>query len=300
MLEADDYAKLSVGNFDADEQLIVQRLVADDVILRQEIAEQGLTSLGDVVVSFTYDELRDFVIAYNLIGGVTDSNADALEDVLSRLPGRPIYEGVYKYAYLLARKTGKPLAVSVCEGATDFAEHFSLNIHLLPPAAQNSDDVSRVEAMLADTSNHARLNRTARFLLRRGNQAELLNTALLIKHMNSLGAEAHEAFIRTLFSDPRDYYGTRDWRQQVGKFVDDVWEASAQDSLASYRSEWIAFFLHASSYARWDGRERAADLFLNSLAKAHWREALELARNAGAESVQSLLAEIEAPGEMEQ
>lgn len=300
MLDADDYAKLSVRDFDSDEQMIVQRLVADDVILRQEIAEQNLTSLGDVVVSFTYDELRDFVIAYNLIGAVTVNNADALESALSRLPGRPIYEGVYKYAYLLARKTCKPLAVSVCEGAADFAEHFSLNIHLLPPAAQNADDVRRVEAMLADASADERLRRTAMFLLRRGNRAELLNTALLIKHMNGLNAEAHEAFIRTLFSNPRDYYGRRDWQQQVGKFVDDVWEANAQDSLARRRAEWIAFFLHASSHARWDGRERAADLFRSLLGEAPWREALELARNAGAEAVQTLVAEIEAPREMGQ
>ena len=191
MLETEDYAKLSVREFEADELQVVQHLVADEIILRQEVPEQGLASFGDIVVSFTYDELRDFVIAYKLIEEVTDSSAAVLEEVLSRLPDRPIYEGVYKYAYLLARKSRKPLAVSACEGAKDFVEHFSLNVNLLPPVDQNDDDVARCTKILEDLTFPRRVKRIASFLLSRRSDDELLNNFLLVSHLNGLDDERH-------------------------------------------------------------------------------------------------------------
>ncbi len=293
MLAADDYAKLSVREFEADEQQIVQHLVADDIILRQEITEQGLASFGDFIVSFTYDELRDFIIAYKLIEEVTNDNADALEGALSHLPGRPIFEGVYKYAYLLARKANKSLAISACERVAEFIEHFALNIHLLPPCVQNNADVERAEIILSDISVPQRVIRVAGFLLRRHNITEMLNITLLLNHMNNLDTEGHQAFIRTLFSDTNGY-GRREWRERVGNLVDQVWEASSEESLDKAPG-WLAFFLHASSVAWWSDRERAVTLFRNSVSHVCCQEALNLVRTAQADKVRSMIAEIEAP-----
>jgi hypothetical protein len=298
MLAADDYAKLSVRDFAADEQEIVQLLVADDVILRQEIAEQGLASLGDLVVSFTYDELRDFVIAYKLVEEVTADSADNLDAALSRLPERPIYEGVYKYAYLLARKANKPLAIAACERAPEFIEHFTLNVHLLPPDAQNDADVERVRTILSDTSVPRRVIRVAQFLIRRSRSTAPLNVTLLLDHLNALEAEAHQAFIRILFSDSYGF-DSREWRGDIGKLVDQVWEASSEEGLGRYLPRWLAFFLHASSYAWWPERERVSALFRNPSSREPCEEVLALVRPAKAEALRSLIAEIEAPEEAE-
>nr|WP_314439032.1 SMEK domain-containing protein [uncultured Brevundimonas sp.] len=294
MLDTDDYAKLSVRGFEADELQVVQHLVADEIILRQEVPEQGLASFGDIVVSFTYDELRDFVIAYKLIEEVTDSSAAVLEEVLSRLPERPIYEGVYKYAYLLARKSRKHLAVSACERAKDFVEHFSLNVNLLPPADQNDDDVARCTEILGDCTVPQRVKRIAFFLLSRRNDAELLNNFLLVSHLNGLDAERHSLLVHALFSDTYGY-GTRDWRQKIGKLVDDVWEASSEEGIGRYVPGWLAFFLHAASYAWRDGQERAVAMFRSPQSHEHSQHVISLVRPAQAEQVQALITEIEAP-----
>lgn len=298
MLDGDDYAKLSVRGFEADELQVVQHLVADEIILRQEVPEQGLGSFGDIVVSFTYDELRDFVIAYKLIEEVTDSSAAALEQVLSRLPERPIYEGVYKYAYLLARKSRKPLAVSACEAAKDFVEHFSLNVNLLPPADQNDDDVARCTEILGDLTVPRRVKRIAFFLLSRGSGDELLNNVLLVSHMNGLDGERHSRLVQTLFSDTYGY-GPRDWREEIGKLVDDIWEASSEEGIGRYVPGWLAFFLHAASHARWDGQERAVAMFRSPLSHEHSQHVISLVRAAQADRVQAVITEIEAPAEVE-
>ncbi|WP_354859953.1 SMEK domain-containing protein [Acetobacter fabarum] len=298
MLDADDYAKLSIRGFEADELQVVQRLVTDDIILRQEVPEQGLASFGDIVVSFTYDELRDFVIAYKLVDEVTDSSAAALEEVLSRLSERPLYEGVYKYAYLLARKSKKRLAVAACESVEDFLEHFSLNVNLLPPTVQNDDDVVRCKEILADIAIPRRVKRIANFLHRRRSTQEPLNILLLIEHMNGLDDEKHLVFIRTLFSDSYGYH-SGDWRQKIGNLIERVWEASSEDGLGKYVPGWLSFFLHASSLAWWGERERAAALFGNSLSHDNCQSTLALVRAAQAQAVQSMIAEIEATEEVE-
>lgn len=298
MLAADEYTKLPLRGFDLEEQQVVQRLLADDIILREEVAEQTLVNFGDTVISFTYDELRDFIIAYSLIADVSDISANVLEAALLQLPGRPIYEGVYKYAYLLARKEKKPLAIAALERDAAFIEHFSINIQLLPPRSQNDRDVERIIQIFSDTSVPRRVRRIVRFLLRRRNSNELLNASLLINHMNKLDDELHQTFIYTVFSNPSDY-GTRGWREHVGTLVDDVWEGSSENGLGTYAPEWLAFFMHAASLARWSERERAVMLFRDSVSHESCRAALDLVRKAQANAVRSLIAEIEAPEDAE-
>lgn len=292
MLDANNFAKLSVRDFTTQEQAIVRRFVEDDVILRQEIATEGLAALGDLAISFTYDELRDFVIAYKLVVGDCTGDARSLQAALSALPNLPIYEGVYRYAYLLARKMKDPAAIAACENAPDFAEHFSLNIHLLPPAAQTLDDVARVRALLADGSAPDRLRRAAFFLVHRRGSEGLLNMTILIDHLNGLATTDHAAFVQALFAYRHDYQPYA-WRQRIHDLIKNVSDDSAGKGLARYDTEWLAFFLHVSSLAGWSERERVSTMFREATDAPDCRDAIELVRTAQIEPVRLLLADIE-------
>ena len=292
MLDANDFSKLSVRDFSAEEQKVVRRFVEDDVILRQEIGVGGLAAIGDLAISFTYDELRDFVIAYKLVIGDTSSDAQSLKAVLPTLTGRPIREGVYRYAYLLARNAKDSAAIAACESDPDFAEHFSLNVHLLPPATQTQNDVARVKALLSDVSAAERLRRAAIFLVHRHDESELLNITLLRDHLNGLNTEAHATFVRALFAHRHDY-DTHAWRKRLHELIQDVAEGNADKGLERYDPEWLAFFLHASSHAGWSERERVSTMFRESISESNCRDAIELARPARTDAVRILLADIE-------
>lgn len=294
MLAADDFSKLSVRDFNLEEQEIVRRFVEDDVILRREVESDGLAAAGDLAISFTYDELRDFVIAYQLVARAAADQAQALTELLARLSSRPIYEGVYRYAYLLARRANNAAAITACENATNFTEHFSLNVHLLPPAVQTSEDVARVKAILADAGAARRRRRIVLFLLHRRNAAELLNIAILIDHLNGLDEEEHAAFIRAIFGGYRDY-DPHAWRQSIDKLVKDVAEDDGGRGLVRYAPHWLAFFLHAAAHAGWLERERASTLFQEAGDAANCVEALALVRPAKTAAVQTLLADIAEP-----
>jgi hypothetical protein len=292
MLDTNDFSKLSVRDFSSEEQEVVRRFVEDDVILRQEIGVEGLAAIGELAISFTYDELRDFVIAYKLVIGDADSEAQSLKAAIATLPGRPIHEGVYRYAYLLARNAKDGAAIAACENVSDFAEHFSLNMHLLPPATQTADDVARVKALLTDNSAPERLRRAAIFLVHRREESELLNITLLLDHLRGLETQAHATFVQALFAHPHDY-DSYAWRKRLHKLIQDVAEGDESKGLERYAPEWLTFFLHVSSLAGWSERERVSTMFRESTEASNCRGAIEKVRPARSEAVQILLADIE-------
>lgn len=293
MLAADDFSMVSVRDFTAEEQEIVRRFVEDDVILRREVDREGLAAIGDLAVSFTYDELRDFIIAYQLVDRATADQAQALTETLARLPSSPVYEGVYRYAYLLARRANDAAALAACEAAPDFTEHFSLNVHLLSPAVQTSEDVARVKAILADASAARQRRRVALFLLHRLNGADLLNIAILIGHLNDLEDAEHATFIRTIFGGHRDYDPLA-WQQSIDKLVTDVSEDGGRGLVRDASPQWLAFFLHAAAHAGWLERERASTLFRDAGDAINCAEAQVWVGPARATAVQMLLADIAA------
>lgn len=297
MLETGDYSQLSVRTFSEREREVVRRFVEDDVILRQEVGAKGLGSIGDLVISFTYDELRDFIIAYKMFHDVPAHGADKLGEMLMALPGQPIYEGVYRYVYLLARNAKSNSVVAVCEQAEDFIEHFSLNVHLIPPAVQTADDVIRVRAILSEASNQERIRRVAFFLVHRRELSESLNISILLEHLNGLETHEHARFVSVLFSHQNDYRG-QDWQQRIQQLVQNVWEDFAEGKIETFASEWLVFFLHAVSQSNRTDWERISTKFREFKGAPNFSAAIDWIREARAQSVQLLLADIEAAEEV--
>ncbi|TOF14356.1 hypothetical protein CGJ28_26565, partial [Vibrio parahaemolyticus] len=61
MLKNEDFSLVSNAGFDAVERQVIEKLVGEDIILRRELPPSGLMSLGIENISFTYDEMRDFL-----------------------------------------------------------------------------------------------------------------------------------------------------------------------------------------------------------------------------------------------
>lgn len=296
MLQTNDFSTISVRNFSDDEKEVISHLVADDVILRREVTQSGLASLGELIISFTYDELRDFVIAYSFITNDADGVGTPSKS-LSGLSDRPVFEGVYRYVYLLARKHKMMSVIEACESSDDFIKHYALNVHLLPPSVQNQQDVERLKMILAETSAPDRIRRVAVFLLRRSNLSEQLNINVLIDHLNNLDASDHETFIKTLFTDRNDY-SSNGWKAQVNEFVERLCNSDRDENPKDHSPEWLAFFLHVSSLAGWYERESVAELFASYAGESKFDKALRLVEASVAQPIRELIAEVQSSSEL--
>ncbi|WET16361.1 SMEK domain-containing protein [Yersinia intermedia] len=104
MLDSENFSQVSIGGFDESEKQIVEQLIGEDIILRREVPSIGLASIGIENISFTYDELRDFLLAYYVVLELAISDADKTNEIMEKISEWPIYEGFFRYVYILARK----------------------------------------------------------------------------------------------------------------------------------------------------------------------------------------------------
>nr|NJM04214.1 hypothetical protein [Desulfobacula sp.] len=89
MLDEENFSQIPVEGFDDPERQIIEQLIGEDIILRREVPSTGLASLGIENISFTYDELRDFLLAYYTIMKITDSNPTQVGTIFEKFPIGP-------------------------------------------------------------------------------------------------------------------------------------------------------------------------------------------------------------------
>jgi regulator of RNase E activity RraB len=186
MLSDDRYYNISIGGYSGHQQQIIDILVSEDIVLRREPAEKTLLTMLDETISFTYDELRDFVIALYLVQELAKTDFPKFLEAMQRLRMRPIFEGVFKYVYLLARQSNKTGILEYCEGDEDFDIHYSIAIATLPHEYQNEDDRRRALDYLDVSRKTEVVRRIGVFLFNRGDNEQTLNRGLLLEHINSL------------------------------------------------------------------------------------------------------------------
>ncbi|OUS06970.1 hypothetical protein A9Q96_08360 [Rhodobacterales bacterium 52_120_T64] len=292
MLDSDNYSQLSTQGFEAVEIQIIEQLIAEDVVLRRELPDTGLSSVGIENMSFTYDELRDFIIAYYVMNELSGSDTEKVENLFKRLPHLPIYEGVFRYIYVLARKSEHQVILGLCEGFPDFLRHYIDNLPLLSAEVQNEEDVARVQDILSSSQDAQSIRSVAWFIFRRRDEGELLNAGLLVNHINGLPEADCRKFLEVIFSSPDDFQPGI-WRRRINDLLGSLLELP-DDEKISVGDHALAFALQVVGYADWEERENIFNCFSNLQSKGQAQPAIELASRALSDTTQLSISEITA------
>ena len=290
MLDEENFSQISVEGFDDSERQIIERLIGEDIILRREVPSSGLASLGVENVSFTYDELRDFLLAYYTVVDLSVSNKIQVKDIFEKIPEWPIYEGFFRYAYVLARKQSSDTVLAACEASDDFRKHYLNNLSLLSADIQTSEDVGRVEAILKDRAAEHDIRQVAWFLFRKREDSDHLNIRILLDHVSSLDDEESVRFFRAMFSSSFDFRDSN-WRDGVSDLLNSFNKLSRDQKLLLGVPA-LALALHFAPYARWDEKEATLNFFEKFQLTQEVGGAIEACENAASEKVQSCLKEI--------
>lgn len=291
MLSDENFAQISLEGFDDSERTIVDRLIEEDIILRREVPAIGLTSLGIENISFTYDEMRDFLLAYYTVTKLAVSHPEQVDGIFERLPDWPIYEGFFRYAYILARKQNSKTILLACQASSDFPKHYLNNLQLLSPDIQSTEDVVRVKAILQDGSAAEReLRHVAWFLFRKRESSEHLNIQILFDHVCKLDDEKSERFVRAMFSRSADYQDGA-WRDRISDLLNSL-KALSQEQKMGLGVPALALALCLVPYARWEERETTLNFFSEFQNTKEIRAAIDACQDAASTRVQSCLKEI--------
>ena len=245
LLAAEDSSQVSVRKFTKEHSDVIRRFVAEDVLLRQELPKEGLSSLGDFVVSFTYDELRDFIIANYIVESIASSTVGS---ILASIQEKPIYEGVFRYVYAIARQLNKHGIEEECERAPDFLLHYANNLELLPADKQSAKDVERVKNLLGQVDTSELVLGTSWFLYRARDPDLPLHIGILTDHLRSLEDDPHRRFLEAMFAFQNEW-GYSDWEEHLNSYVEHALDRSPVE-FDDFNVQVQVFLLHIISYAR--------------------------------------------------
>lgn len=291
MLSDESFSQIPLEGFDDSERKIFERLIEEDIILRREVPSTGLASLGIENISFTYDEMRDFLLAYYTVTKLAKSHPEQVDGIFESLPDWPIYEGFFRYAYVLARKQNSEIVSSACQASRDFPQHYLNNLHLLSSDIQSTEDVVRVKAILQDSNTAEReLRHVAWFLFRKRESLEHLNIQILFDHVRELDDENSERFMRVMFSRSADYQDGA-WRDRVSDLLNSLKDLSQEQKLGLAVPA-LALALCFVPYARWEERETTLNFFSEFQNTKEIRAAIDACQDAASARVQSCLKEI--------
>ncbi|MEQ9694923.1 SMEK domain-containing protein [Shimia sp. SDUM112013] len=291
MLENEDFAQLPMEGFDETETEIFEKLVGEDIILRREVPPTGLASLGVENISFTYDEMRDFLLAHFTVVEMAPSTPEKVDELFERVCKWPIYEGFFRYAYVLARKKRCDRVIETCEAFDDFDRHYLNNLTMLSADIQTPEDTARVKSMLANLTVERELRQLSWFLFRKREASDHLNVEILLDHLCDLEDVALEEFTKAMFSRSEDYRGS-EWRDRVSGLLTSLIELD-DDQQVGIGGPALAVALYFAPFARWDEREATKNLFSSRAAVQEFHDAISVCRNASSDGVQTCVAEIE-------
>lgn len=290
MIRLESFSSLSTSAFDSSEASIIERLISDDIILRSELPEASLATAGQQNISFTYDELRDFILAHYIVTDLADKAVDEVSSILAKLADLQVREGVFRYTYILARKHGKVDLVQLCETQPDFAQHFVNNIELISPEMQNDADRDRVRDILSSQGSPHDVRAIAVFLFHRRVPTEVLNIDILINHINALDDDGCRQFFTTIFATG-NWNWQNDWRREIGRIVSGYLER-AEEHFPPKDKALLTFMLQISGYADWEFLEPNRNRFTSLMAKADFQAQRDYLANACSSVIVDNAAEI--------
>lgn len=290
MLDEESFTQIAVEGFDDNEHQIIEQLIGEDIILRREVPTIGLSSLGIENISFTYDELRDFLLAYYVVSDLVESNQTDVEELFNKIPGWPIYEGFFRYVYVLARKHKNDIILNICEASDDFEKHYLNNLSLLSADIQTQEDVERIKAVLKDSSIDRDVRHVAWFLFRKRDSSDNLNIRILFEHVSSLDDLESELFLKVMFTSSSDF-GNNYWRDRISNLLKSF-HGLRENQILELGVPAIALALHFVPYAHWEERETTLNFFTKHQLTQEIGNAIDDCKSSASVEVQSCIKEI--------
>ena len=217
MIECKTYSHVPLTAFNREQQQLLNRMLQNEVIFKDEaIVEKGIVQRNSAVISFTFDEFRDFCLTNYLL-----SNYHRREDFLGfwkemQQENLTICEGVQKYIFYLSKTKYRDKLLPIVKELDEYNELYWEYIWDIEDQYISEADAALWKAQMLENREH--MYTVVRHILFKYDCECFtgVNIKLLFEVLDGLTGELdrYSRFINTLFSPTKkDKYG----REQLGQ-----------------------------------------------------------------------------------
>ena len=137
---------------------VLLKLIDENIFFRRDIADKTGVLLDGEVISFTFDEIRDYLIADYLVNVLLAEDESKAKKFISEeiLPEKPLFEGVSKYLFFFSKKDRKNTQLSSILDTTTWYQ--DKGVYYLFEANDDdliSEDVDKVKAEYLSSGDRA-------------------------------------------------------------------------------------------------------------------------------------------------
>lgn len=154
------FSDIPVSSLDTKYHSIMADLIAEDMLIRKDIIQgKSVLDPDTEIVNFTFDEFRDFLIADHLLYKVFEKEAkEEFTSLLLELTEKTsaVAEGLSKYLFYAAKRSGNHELVSILEGMPWYEEIFLPCIFSVEDKYVTDDDVAKIRKTFRQNSTTAR------------------------------------------------------------------------------------------------------------------------------------------------
>ncbi|MDD5131297.1 MAG: hypothetical protein PHH44_01405 [bacterium] len=127
---------------------VLRKLIDENIFFRRDVADKAGVLRDGEVISFTFDEIRDYLIADYLVNILLSEDESKCTRFITDeiLPQKPLFEGVSKYLFFFSKKDRKNMKLEPILEAT--AWHKDKYLHYLFETNDGdltSEDVNKVK-----------------------------------------------------------------------------------------------------------------------------------------------------------
>ena len=171
-----------------------ERFLDENILVKRDLNVYNTgtqPTVGQELVSFTYDEFRDFLIARYLVNEMLPTNRELFINTISNLDNKSISEGLLPFLFIHVLQTGNQEAKAILEQEKEYDGLLALNIWNVDENRLSDADLQNVKNVL-----HLYPMRVTSRLLSRWNTHEhsRLNIGILLDYVSGLDDKALDNF----------------------------------------------------------------------------------------------------------
>lgn len=181
---------------------LLTRLIDEDIIFREDaIVKKGLIENNEPVISFTFDEFRDYCISKRLMESFGQIDKEEYMQIISSLTSKAseVAEGVSKYLFFASKKYSVKDFDAIIQAQKWYMHVYSTNIFSVNDDYITADDVELINRNFRDTVGKAA--RITSELLKRYDEDTFkkLGIGTLIDWILSLDEKQYKKLIEPIF-----------------------------------------------------------------------------------------------------